>query len=107
MPLSREDAADPEEMLVASLSMCHMLFFLDFARRGGFVLDSYVDTAEGVMGKDDRGRMAVTKVTLNPAIAWSGEKCPSAADIAELHHKSHEACFIANSFRGEVVISGA
>lgn len=103
-PLSREDAVDPEEMLVAALASCHALFFLDFARRGGFVVDSYVDQAEGVVGKDDRGRIAVTKVTLKPAIAWSGDKQPSVGDVAELHHKSHEACFIANSFRGEVVI---
>lgn len=106
LPLSREDAADPEEMLVAALSMCHMLFFLDFAARAGFVLDSYVDSAEGVVGKDERGRIAVTKVTLKPALQWSGEKRPTAADIAELHHKSHDACFIANSFRGEIVIEG-
>lgn len=106
LPLSREDAADPEEMLVASLSMCHMLFFLDFAARAGFVLDSYVDTAEGVMGRDERGRIAVTKVTLKPALVWSGEKRPTATDIAELHHKSHDACFIANSFRGEIAIEG-
>ncbi len=103
-PLSREDAVDPEEMLVASLSSCHALFFLDFARRAGFVIDSYIDNAEGVMGKDERGRMAVTKVTLKPTIEFSGDKRPSAGDIAELHHKSHDACFIANSFRGDVVI---
>jgi organic hydroperoxide reductase OsmC/OhrA len=105
-PLSKEDAADPEEMLVAALSMCHMLFFLDFARRAGFVVDDYVDQAEGVMGKDDRGKIAITKVTLNPQIGWSGETPPSPADIAQLHHKSHEACFIANSFRGEIAIEG-
>ena len=105
-PMSAEDAADPEEMLVASLSMCHMLFFLDFARRGGFVLDSYVDHAEGVLGKDARGRMAVTKVTLKPVLTWSGEKHPTTDDIADMHHKSHEACFIANSFSGEIVIEG-
>lgn len=105
LPLSREDAVDPEEMLVASLSSCHMLFFLDFASRGGFVIDSYVDEAEGEMGKDERGRIAMLRVVLSPTIAWSGEKQPSAAEIADLHHKSHEACYIANSFRGEVVIS--
>lgn len=105
-PLSAADAADPEEMLVASLSMCHMLFFLDFARRGGFVVDSYIDHAEGVLGKDDRGRIAVTKVTLKPDIRWSGVKRPTADDLSALHHKSHEACFIANSFRGEVLIEG-
>lgn len=106
LPMSRGDAVDPEEMLVASLSMCHMLFVLDFARRDGFVLDSYVDAAEGAFGKDDRGRLAVTKVTLKPRIVWSGEKQPNAGEIADIHHRSHEACFIANSFRGEVVIDG-
>jgi len=105
LPLSREDAVDPEEMLVASLSSCHMLFFLDFARRAGFVVDAYVDQAEGVMGKDDRGRIAMTKVKLNPQIAWSGEKTPAPEEIRELHHKAHEACFIANSFRGDVAIA--
>jgi organic hydroperoxide reductase OsmC/OhrA len=105
--MSDEHAVDPEEMLVASLSSCHMLFFTDFARRGGFVVDRYEDNAEGVVGKDERGRIAVTKVTLKPQIAWSGEKIPSAAEIADLHHKSHDACFIANSFRGEIAIEGA
>jgi organic hydroperoxide reductase OsmC/OhrA len=105
LPLSREDAVDPEEMLVASLSSCHALFFWDFARRAGFVLDSYVDEAEGVLGKDAQGRMAMTKVTLKPLLRWSGEKVPTDGDVAELHHKAHEACFIANSFSGEVEIA--
>jgi organic hydroperoxide reductase OsmC/OhrA len=104
-PLSRLDAADPEEMLVASLSMCHMLWFLDFARRGGFVVDSYVDNPEGVMGKNAAGKIAMTKVTLKPVVEFSGDKRPSAGDLAELHHKSHDACFIANSFSGEVVVA--
>lgn len=105
-PLSREDAVDPEELFVASLSMCHMLWFLDLARRAVFTVDSYVDQAEGVMGKDDRGRIAVTQVKLNPIIEWSGAKQPSPEEVRELHHKAHEACFIANSFRGDVAIGG-
>ena len=106
VPMSREDAVDPEEMLVAALAACHMLFFLDFARRAGFVIDAYLDKAEGVMGKDDRGRMALTQVKLNPHIIWAGEKQPTPEELRELHHKSHEACFIANSFRGDVAIAG-
>lgn len=106
VPLSREDAADPEEMLLASLSMCHMLFFLDFASRAGFTLDSYVDDAVGEMGKNAEGRIAMTKVTLKPALVWSGEKRPSESDIGDLHHKSHHECYIANSFRGDVVVEG-
>lgn len=104
VPLSREDAVDPEEMLVASLSSCHMLTFLDVARRAGFVIDSYVDCAEGILGKNDEGRISLTKVTLKPDIAWSEDKRPDAAQLHDLHHRAHEMCFIANSFRGEVVV---
>lgn len=103
-PLSREDAADPEELMVAALASCHMLFFLDFARRGGFVIDAYVDAPEGVLAKNAEGKMAMTKVTLRPRVEWAGDKRPSADEIHDLHHRSHDACFIANSFKGEVVV---
>lgn len=103
-PYSQADAADPEELLVASVSSCHMLWFIDYARRGGFVLDSYEDAAEGVMGKDDRGKIAFTRVTLRPKCAWSGGTTPDAAALDELHHKAHEACFIANSLRCDVKV---
>jgi organic hydroperoxide reductase OsmC/OhrA len=106
LPLSREDAVDPEEMFVAALASCHMLFFLDFARRAGFVVDAYNDQAEGVIGKDERGRVSITQVRLNPVVIWSGEKEPAPEEVRELHHKAHEACFIANSFRGDVAIGG-
>jgi organic hydroperoxide reductase OsmC/OhrA len=101
-PLSDESAVDPEEAFIASLSSCHMLFFLDFARRAGFRIDSYEDQAEGVLAKDPQGRMAMTVVTLRPRIAFSGDKRPSQDDLDQLHHKSHEACYIANSVLTEV-----
>lgn len=101
-PMSDEAAVDPEEAFIASLSSCHMLFFLDFARRAGLRVDSYVDEAEGIVAKDAQGRMAVTVVTLRPRIGFSGEKQPTAQELDSLHHKSHEACFIANSVRTEV-----
>src|SRR5918999_385435 len=50
-PYSREDAVDPEEAFIAALSSCHMLTFLDLARRAGVVVDSYEDEATGVMGR--------------------------------------------------------
>ena len=102
-PWGNPAAVDPEEAFVASLSSCHMLFFVDFARRAGFVVDSYVDEAEGVLGKRDDGRMAMARVTLHPQISWSGD-APDADALAELHHKAHEACFIANSVTTEVTI---
>ena len=105
VPAPWSDAAgvDPEEAFVASLSSCHMLFFLDFARRDGWVIDGYVDEAEGVLEKRDDGRMAMTRVTLRPRIAWGGE-APDAAALADLHHRAHEACFIANSVTTEVLV---
>jgi organic hydroperoxide reductase OsmC/OhrA len=106
-PLSDEKAVDPEEAFIASLASCHMLFFLDFARRAGFRIDSYVDQAEGVVGKDGQGRMAMTVVTLRPRIVFSGDNRPTSSDLDALHHKSHEACFIANSVRTEIRIEPA
>src|SRR5689334_11303519 len=102
-PWSDPAGVDPEEAFIASLASCHMLFFVDFARRGGFALDSYTDEAEGVLGKRADGKMAMTRVTLRPRIAWAGT-APDAAAIADLHHRAHEACFIANSVNTEVTI---
>ena len=102
-PWSDLAGVDPEEAFVASLSSCHMLFLLDFARRAGFVVDSYTDEAEGELGKRADGRMAMTRVTLRPRIGWGGQ-APDAAALADLHHKAHEACFIANSVTTEVTV---
>lgn len=96
-------AVDPEEALVASLSSCHMLFFLSFAARAGFQIESYEDQARGEMAKNEAGKFYVARVTLHPAIVFSGDKRPAEADIAELHHRAHEECFIANSVKTEVV----
>lgn len=96
-----EAGVDPEEAFIASISSCHMLFFLDYARRDGFVVDSYVDEAIGIMEKDDGGKIAVTKVTLRPRIVFSGGQ-PTAEQIDRLHHRSHEDCFIANSVKTEI-----
>jgi len=103
-PWGNPAGVDPEEAFVASLSSCHMLFFVDFARRAGFVVDSYVDAAEGVMEKREDGRMWMSRVTLRPQIVWGGEKRPDEAAIADLHHKAHEACFIANSVTTDVKV---
>ena len=100
-PWNDPNGVDPEEAFVASLSSCHMLFFVDFARRAGFVVDSYIDEAEGVLEKRADGKIAVTKVTLRPKIAWAAAE-PGAEQLAQLHHRSHEDCFIANSVNCEV-----
>jgi organic hydroperoxide reductase OsmC/OhrA len=101
-PLGRADAVDPEEAFVAALASCHMLWFLSLAARRGFVVDSYSDQATGLMERDKRGRMAITRVTLRPLAVFSGPRVPDRAGLDELHHAAHEQCFIANSVRTEV-----
>ncbi|MCJ2130235.1 OsmC family protein [Methylobacterium sp. E-045] len=100
------DAVDPEEMLVAALSSCHMLTFLHLARLAGFRVTAYRDHAEGVLQEMSPGSRAVTRVTLHPDITWAGET-PDAGQLAALHEAAHEECFIANSVRTEIVVAAS
>ena len=98
-----EAAVDPEEMLVAALSNCHMLTFLHRARLAGFLATRYQDAAEGIMEEVRPGRLALTKVWLRPAITWRGAE-PSAEQLDQLHHEAHDECYIANSVKTDVVV---
>lgn len=101
VPLSKPDAVDPEEAFVASISSCHMLWFLDFARRAGVSLESYRDDAVGVMTAGENGPW-VSRVDLNVRMTFTGET-PAIDLLEEIHHKAHKACFIANSVKTEIV----
>jgi organic hydroperoxide reductase OsmC/OhrA len=103
-PMSDAAAVDPEEALVAAVSSCHMLFCLAFANKAGFVVDRYSDDAVGRMGKDERGKISITELTLRPAVVFSGETRPDAAALEALHDRAHEACYIANSIRAAVTV---
>ena len=107
VPWSLEENVDPEEAFVASLSSCHMLWFLHLARDGGFVVESYVDKAVGVMAKNAEGKLAMTIVTLKPEVGFSAGAAASAAELDALHHAAHEECFIANSVKTEVRIESS
>ena len=107
LPMSVEAAVDPEEAFVAALSSCHMLWFLDLACRAGWCVDDYRDAALGVMGKNAAGRIAIVRVTLRPAVRFGGERLPTSADLAKLHHHAHEQCFIANSVNTDVRVEPA
>jgi organic hydroperoxide reductase OsmC/OhrA len=102
LPYSIENNVDPEEAFVASLSSCHMLFFLSIAAKNRFVVDEYLDHGIGVMEEDENGKVAITRVTLKPAIKFSGSKTPTHKDLERMHHQSHEQCFIANSVKTKV-----
>jgi organic hydroperoxide reductase OsmC/OhrA len=100
---SMEGALDPEQAFVASLSACHMLWFLDIAARAGFLVEAYRDEAEGVLAEGPTGKQMMTRITLRPLVSFAGER-PTPEALAELHHKAHEECFIANSVTSEVVL---
>ncbi len=103
-PFSDPAGVDPEEALVAAASSCHMLFFLFFAHRAGHVVEDYRDDAEGVMERNEDGKMAITVIRLRPQIRY-GSEGPGRQAEAVLHEKSHAACFIANSIKARVEVS--
>jgi organic hydroperoxide reductase OsmC/OhrA len=99
-----KEAVDPEEMLIAAISTCHMLTFLHVVRLAGFTVTAYRDHAEGVMGDVAPGRQAVTSVVLHPQIEWRGE-VPNSTTLEHLHHQAHEGCFIANSVKTAIKVA--
>lgn len=105
VPMSDPNAVDPEEAFVASLSSCHMLWFLSLAAKRKFCVDSYHDAAEGVMENNTDGKLVMAVVTLRPAVTFSGAQLPTRAQIDQLHHRAHEECFIANSVKSEIRIA--
>jgi organic hydroperoxide reductase OsmC/OhrA len=105
-PWSNAASVDPEEAFVAAIASCHMLTYLYIASQSGFQVDNYHDEAVGVMTKNERGVPWVSRVTLHPRIVYSGNQLPTPADEDRLHHQAHEQCFIANSIKTEVVVSG-
>ena len=105
-PYSVQEAVDPEEALVAAASSCHMLWFLAHAAKRGFVVDSYVDEANGFIAADQAGRHVFTRITLHPLVAFSGDQ-PTEAEVAALHEEAHDSCFIANSLRCEITVAVA
>jgi len=85
---------NPEELLIAALSQCHMLSFLHVAQAAGVVVESYEDQASGVLETRPDGSGRITEVTLRPRIHVSAGEV---SQIPALHQRANELCFIANS----------
>ena len=103
VPMSDASAVDPEEAMIASLSSCHMLWFLAFAARAGLVVDSYTDEASGELDRDAAGKNYLARVTLRPVTAFSGRQ-PDQAELDALHHEAHEHCDMAHSVRSTITV---
>ena len=100
-PPYRGDASkcDPEDMLVAALSSCHMLSFLAIAAKKKLTVTSYEDDAVGFL-ENSGGKLWITRVILRPKVAIDAD----AETLAGIHHLAHEACFIANSVKTDVSV---
>ena len=79
-----------------------MLWFLSIAAARKFCVDTYVDDARGSLGRNAAGKLAITRVTLRPRVAFSGNPVPTGEEIAAMHHEAHAECFIANSVTTDV-----
>ena len=86
---------NPEELLVASLSACHKLWYLGLCSQAGIVVTAYEDAAEGSMVEEGDGAGQFTSVTLRPHVTIS--TASDEAKAIELHHQAHTMCFIARS----------
>lgn len=97
-PAFRGDASrhNPEDLLVAALSSCHMLSYLHMAAMAGVVVTAYTDAAEGTMETDEQGGRFV-EVVLRPLVTIGADSDPAKAEAA--HEDAHHACFIANSVK--------
>ncbi len=96
---------NPEELLASAIGSCFMLTFLAVSSKGGFTLDAYEDKPVATLEKNEKGKMAVTKVVLRPRPTFSGTK-PDAAKLQEMYSKSHANCMISNSVSCQVSIEG-
>ncbi|MBD3835848.1 OsmC family protein [Brevundimonas sp.] len=103
VPMSDASAVDPEEAMIASLSSCHMLWFLAFAANARLTLDSYRDEASGELDKDDAGKRYLARVTLRPVTTFTGRQ-PDQAELDALHHQAHEHCEMAHSVRATITV---
>jgi len=104
-PLAQsDDYLDPEQAYVASLSSCHMLSFLAICAKRGHFVKTYEDHAIGFLGKNEDGRIAVTKVILNPNICFTDSPALTKEQIDNLHEMTSRNCFISNSVLTEIII---
>ena len=98
------DRVDPEEAFVASLSACHMLTFLAICARKRLTVEAYEDDAVGHLEKGDGGKLWMAHATLRPRVRFAQGTQIDDATLADIHHKSHEECFIANSVKTDVAV---
>lgn len=97
-----QEMLNPEDLLLASVSSCHLMSYLYVCSLEGIIIHQYTDHAEGIMEENTQGGGKFTSITLKPEVYVENEGMVQKAE--EMHHKAHEVCFIANSLNVEVRI---
>lgn len=92
---------NPEELLVAALSSCHMLTFLAICAKKNIVVERYEDEATGTLARPEGAPMQVTECVLRPKVTFGGS-APDLEAQQKLHEQAHKGCFIANSVKTNV-----
>jgi len=95
---------NPEQALAAAVSSCHMMTFLALAAKAGWPVASFEDRAVARLGKNPKGRTAVTRIDLHPAVCFDDGFSVDAAELEKMHDRAHRYCFIANSLADSVEI---
>lgn len=93
---------NPEDLLLASVSSCHMLSYLYLCAKANVTVEDYCDKAEGIMIEHEKGGGHFTSVLLKPVVTIASEEMRERA--LKLHHKAHEICYIASSVNFEIDI---
>ena len=96
---------NPDQTLVGALSSCFMLTFLALASLKGYVVDSYIDNAEGVLEKNKAGNFWVSHITIRPEVVFAEGQGPDKESLSVLFENAHQGCFIANSINSELTIA--
>lgn len=96
---------NPEQALAAALSSCHMMTFLALAAKAGWPVASYHDLAVAHLGKNPRGQMSVTRIDLHPVVRFDTGFAVDDAALAEMQHRAHRYCFIANTLADSVTVN--
>lgn len=99
------EMSNPEEALLAALSSCHMLTFLSIAALRKLVVDRYEDEPVAELGKNEKGKVVVARMTLRPQVTFGGATIPDEAAVRELHRKAEENCFVGNSLLSQVTLA--
>ncbi|BCV67338.1 OsmC family protein [Shewanella carassii] len=99
-----EAKVNPEESLLAALSSCHMLTFLTIAHLKRLPVESYRDNATAEIGKKESGKIAVTRMILNPEVTFAEGAEIDRETLEKIHEKAHANCFIANSLAADTEV---